>query len=219
MQAVNLKKLNPDLLRIYREVALCENMSRASQNLFVTQPAVSRSIALLESQLGVALFERTGRGLHLTAAGKSLLETVETIYDELGRGSMRLSQILNPASGELRVGTTHLVMRHFALDYLAELFRNNGLLQTSNITLKILTENMSDLINPLLEDKLDLCFLTTSYSRMSGKNVLPPSLEFLPLKSFHWVFLASKAEYGALQCYATKYDPAKRQEMTHLRAR
>ncbi|SLM62396.1 MULTISPECIES: LysR substrate-binding domain-containing protein [Dickeya] len=61
------------------------NFTRAAQELFVTQGAVSRQIASLEAWLGCALFERHARGLRLTAQGNQLLPTLRDIFEQLSR--------------------------------------------------------------------------------------------------------------------------------------
>ena len=61
-------------LRQFAAVAKYENMTRAAQSLNVAQPAVSKTIRNLESELGAALFERTGKGLRRTEQGDILLQ-------------------------------------------------------------------------------------------------------------------------------------------------
>lgn len=56
-------------------VAKFENMSRASEQLHLSQPALSKSIALLEDNLGVELFDRNGRSIKLNRYGKFFLES------------------------------------------------------------------------------------------------------------------------------------------------
>src|SRR5258708_4315020 len=60
------------LLRYFAAVAAEGNLSRAAEGLFVSQPALSKQIKQLESQLGVQLFTRSRAGMTLTAAGQAL---------------------------------------------------------------------------------------------------------------------------------------------------
>ena len=57
----------------FQKVARLENYHQAAEELYISQPSLSRSMAALESELGVALFEKKGRGVTLTKAGKLFL--------------------------------------------------------------------------------------------------------------------------------------------------
>ena len=56
----------------FQKVARLENYHQASEELYISQPSLSRSIAALEEELGVILFEKKGRGITLTKAGKEI---------------------------------------------------------------------------------------------------------------------------------------------------
>src|SRR5918999_3548429 len=60
-------------LRVFAAVARERNFTRAAERLHMAQQAVSKSVAQLERELGVELFERTSRAVHLTSAGEALL--------------------------------------------------------------------------------------------------------------------------------------------------
>ncbi len=77
MDAQRLPRLSLDLLRGFRAAARHLSFTRAAQELFVTQPAVSREIRTLEEQLGTPLFTRVNRGLRLTRAGEDLYRAVD----------------------------------------------------------------------------------------------------------------------------------------------
>ena len=70
-------------LRVFRAVALERNFSRAGDSVGLTQPAVSRSVGELESQLGLKLLDRTTREVALTEAGQSLAARLDRLLDEL----------------------------------------------------------------------------------------------------------------------------------------
>ena len=88
-------------------VADTKSFSRAAEKLFVTQPAVSKQISLLEEELGFALFERTTRTVHLTSRGKiiyKVMREVQNIWEE-AVGLARSTE--ENVYGELRVGLLH----------------------------------------------------------------------------------------------------------------
>ena len=59
----------------FRKVARLENYHQAAEELYISQPSLSRSMAALESELGITLFEKKGRGVVLTNAGRLFLRT------------------------------------------------------------------------------------------------------------------------------------------------
>lgn len=87
-------------LRQFAAVAKTENMTRAAQSLSMAQPAVSKTIRNLESELGAELFERTGKGLRRTEQGDILLRYARAILNaeldarrEIEEGSVHLLHI------------------------------------------------------------------------------------------------------------------------------
>ena len=67
-----------ELYKIFKIVANEENITKASQRLNISQPAVTKHIKNLESQLNIKLFERTNRGLKLTDIGKKIYNEINT---------------------------------------------------------------------------------------------------------------------------------------------
>jgi len=78
-----MDRINADLLRTFVEVAKVEHLSRAAEALQADQSTVSRKIARLEQEVGVLLFERIGRNIRLTQAGRRLVGRAERILDDL----------------------------------------------------------------------------------------------------------------------------------------
>ena len=72
--------VNLELYRVFYTVARCGSLTRAAEELYISQPAVSQSIKQLETQLGVSLFNRTRRGMELSAqGGKVIFASVRAI--------------------------------------------------------------------------------------------------------------------------------------------
>ena len=67
------------------ELAQTKNFNRAAENLFISQPALSYQIKLIEEELRFSLFERSARGAVLTPAGEQFCVTLRNIRDELKR--------------------------------------------------------------------------------------------------------------------------------------
>jgi DNA-binding transcriptional LysR family regulator len=91
-------------LRYFIAVAELRSVRAASEQLHVTQPAISRQIQDLEEAIGAALFERTPRGLVLTAAGEAYLAEAREILARVDAANRLARQIASGLHGHLRVG-------------------------------------------------------------------------------------------------------------------
>ncbi len=99
--ARRIPPLNP--LRVFEVVARTENLTLAAQELHVSQSAVSRQIAVLETYLGVELFRRERHGVTLTRTGKSYADEVVPAFDAIAGATARL--LGSTSQGALRVRT------------------------------------------------------------------------------------------------------------------
>lgn len=95
-------------LRMFVAAARARNFTRAAEQLDLTQPTVSQQIQALERDLGVQLFERLGRGIELTAAGRALLEPAEQMLalERLAEHAVRAAAGIHERTLLLGVGNT-----------------------------------------------------------------------------------------------------------------
>jgi LysR family cyn operon transcriptional activator len=109
MTSMNLSALELRHLRYFLTVAETAHFTRAARRLHITQPTLSHQIKQLEGQVDQRLFDRTGRGVRLTAAGDVLRPFAERILRELdeARGALQASRGLT--RGRLRAGLVHTV--------------------------------------------------------------------------------------------------------------
>lgn len=93
----------------FRVVARTEHMTRAAEELNVTQPSLSRSIIRLEQELGVPLFDRQGRGLRLNDFGRAFLANVDRVFHELDGATGQLRDMAGLEQGivSLAAGALH----------------------------------------------------------------------------------------------------------------
>ena len=98
MDAQRIPRLSLDLLRGFRAAARHLSFTRAAQELFVTQPAISREIRTLEQQLGRPLFRRVNRGLELTKAGEELYRAVDEALDRIDAAALRVAGAMRTLS-------------------------------------------------------------------------------------------------------------------------
>lgn len=117
--------LNYHHLHYFRAVAHEGNLTRAAKRLHVSQSAVSVQIQKLETELGHALFERQGKQLRLTEAGRITLDHADRVFS-LGEELLgTLSQSGVKARHVLRVGSLATLSRNFQLHFLEPLFRRD----------------------------------------------------------------------------------------------
>lgn len=90
-------------LYYFQAVARTENFREAAENLYISQPSLSRSIDTLEKELGVTLFDRTGRGVTLTKSGRLFLEHVDRIIEDCNIAAYKMKQ-LSTSGGRIDIG-------------------------------------------------------------------------------------------------------------------
>jgi len=89
------------------------NITAAAERLFTSQPGISKQIRLLEEELGVTIFERTGRQLTgITDAGKAIIRHAEAVLGEVDSIRDVASEFSDPRSGSLSIATTHTQARY-----------------------------------------------------------------------------------------------------------
>jgi len=96
-----------DALQAFVAVANAESFSRAAERLYLSQPAVSKRIAGLESELGTHLFDRIGRRVRLTEAGRTLLPRAGDLLQEVADIKRRITNLSGEVAGTLSMGTSH----------------------------------------------------------------------------------------------------------------
>jgi len=112
-------------LSAFMGVAETGSFSAAAERLYITQPAISKRIALLEQQLGARLFDRVGRQIQLTEAGRSLLPRARQVLMDVEDMARAIHDLSGEVGGKLRIGTSHHiglhrlppVLRQFSRDY------------------------------------------------------------------------------------------------------
>lgn len=99
-------------LRAFLAVAEQQSFSRAAERLYLSQPAVSKRIALLEEELKVALFDRIGRRVSLTPAGQTLLPRARRLLNDAREIERALSDLSGEIRGRLLMATSHHIGLH-----------------------------------------------------------------------------------------------------------
>ncbi|MEQ1323554.1 LysR family transcriptional regulator [Acinetobacter soli] len=131
------------------------SISLAADQLFITQPAVTKRIHSLEDYFGVKLFESAGRGIQATHAAHSLLPKVKNWLNELGEIHHTLSHEHDQVQGRLKIGTSH----HIGLHHLPDPLRNY-VQRFPDVTLDVHFVDSEQAHEKVLAGDLELAFLT-----------------------------------------------------------
>jgi DNA-binding transcriptional LysR family regulator len=102
----------------FSKVAETKSISRAAEELFVTQPAVSKQIKALEEELGDRLFDRLGKKVHLTRTGEALYGRAVKILRSVEEAKAAVKGLSGECSGELVIGTSDHISLHRLPDVL-----------------------------------------------------------------------------------------------------
>lgn len=99
-------------LKAFVAVAECRSFSLAADRLHITQPAISKRIHMLEQQVDSQLFDRIGRHISLTEAGRTLLPHAESILREMQAARQAIADLAGEVKGQLKLITSHHIGLH-----------------------------------------------------------------------------------------------------------
>lgn len=99
-------------LRAFAAAARSGSFSSAAEQLHITQPAVSKRIAVLESELDASLFDRLSRRIELTEAGRALLARIPDVEQSLRQAERAVRDLHGEITGPLRIATSHHIGLH-----------------------------------------------------------------------------------------------------------
>jgi DNA-binding transcriptional LysR family regulator len=119
-------------LEVFLAIARSESVSRASEALAMSQSAASGSLADLERQFAVRLFDRVGKRLQLSALGRSVRARAQAVLDQAGELERALSS--RKEVGRLRIGATLTIGNHLAVALMARFMREH---QGADVTLAV----------------------------------------------------------------------------------
>lgn len=110
--------INYELYKVFYWAAKTGSLSNAAKSLFITQPSVSHAIKQLEDSFGVTLFYRNSKGVTLTQEGITLYSYIEKSQILISLAEEKMAALKNLDSGELRIGGSDSLFKHYILPYL-----------------------------------------------------------------------------------------------------
>ena len=165
--------------KIFYEVAKAGNISKAAKELYISQPAISKSISKLEDSLGVSLFTRNSRGVQLTSEGELLFHHTESAFEALSRGENELKRIKDFNIGHLRIGVSNTLCKYILLPYL------KGFIEKyPHVKITIESQSTTHTIAMLEQQHIDLGLIAEPSSRKP--------LIFVPVMNIQDIFVSTK---------------------------
>lgn len=143
-----------ELYRIFYVVAKNGNITKASKELNISQPAISKSIKNLEEQLGGQLFFRTKRGVILTDEGKAFYKYISQAIEYIYNAENKFSDLVNLETGCIKIGISTTLTKEFLLPYLEKFHY-----LYPKIDIQIVTSYTDDLMTKLKNGLIDILIL------------------------------------------------------------
>ena len=141
-------------LRTFQQVADLGSVTLASERLHIAQPALSRQIRSLENELGMALFDRDGRGMNLTAAGERLYSRIVPLFREFEEVRAEMSGFADEVRGRIVVGIPPTCNEVFGSALVRGFLHSHP-----NVALCIVTGLSGHLFDWLLRGEIDAALL------------------------------------------------------------
>lgn len=163
----------------FQTVARYENYRKAAEELYISQPSLSRSIASLESELGVLLFEKNGRGVNLTKGGKLFLEYADRIIDECEIAKNKMKEMASDG-GKIDIGYVFPLASHYIPHNVRDFLNKK---ENKNVTFNFFQNHTSAIAKKVRSGELDVGF---------GGYIDKEEFEFFPVLSEEMVLITPK---------------------------
>ena len=169
-----------ELYKTFYYVAKNESISRAANELLISQPAISKAIKTLEDQLNTNLFIRKRDGVELTEAGETIHKKIKDAMDLIGSAENDLKTLTNMESGTINIGASKTIIHEFLMPYIKSFHK-----AYPNINIKIYTDKTSDIIKKAKMGIIDVIFTNLPYN-------LPQEFNEFKLIDLHDCFVANE---------------------------
>lgn len=181
-----------DLYRVFDVVSRNKSFSKAAEELFMTQSAVSQGILRLEKALDIQLFYRTSKGVVLTNEGKLLHDHITSALGIISAAESKIIDLKMLKMGELRIGVGDTISRYFLLPYLDRFHA-----QYPGVKLKISNGTTSEILSFIKSGEVDVGFCNLPIN--------DEQLEVTPCKEVHDIFVCGD-EYRYLSQKAISFE-------------
>lgn len=159
-----MMNIDLELYRVFYVVAKHKHMTKASEELHISQPAISQSIKKLENQLGGTLFLRSNKGMELTKEGEMFFDYVKRALELFKNAENEFTSFQKLLKGEIKIGVSTTLTKICLLDTI-ERFHNDY----PNVDIILTNDLTSNLILDLKKGKLD--FVIYNEGSSNEKNI------------------------------------------------
>ena len=156
--------VNLELYRVFYTVARCGSLTKAAEELYISQPAVSQAVKQLENQLGTSLFNRMHKGMELSKQGGELIYAdVERALQLLSGVEDKLSELKQSATGTLRIGASETIFQYILADKIVAYNK-----QYPQVRIDLISDVSPKIIELLKTDRCDVGFLNLPIEEDEG---------------------------------------------------
>lgn len=156
--------VNLELYRVFYTVARCGSLTKAAEELYISQPAVSQAVKQLENQLGTTLFNRMHKGMELSKQGGELIYAdVERALQLLSGVEDKLSELKQSATGTLRIGASETIFQYILADKIVAYNK-----QYPQVKIDLISDVSPKIIELLKTDRCDVGFLNLPIEEDEG---------------------------------------------------
>jgi len=151
---------------VFLSVAENLSFSRASEDMFISQPAVTKHIKELESKLGISLFERKGNRVYLTKAGQLAYEYFKNIKLKYREFEFEIGELNNAFKGTLRIGASSTISQYYIPSLIASFHK-----RFPEISVFLFNGNSSEMEQKLLNNEIDIALVENESSHLNIKYI------------------------------------------------
>ena len=174
-----IMKTNLELYKVFYYVAKNKSITQAANELMVSQPAVSKSIKVLERDLDTVLFNRSKDGVSLNVAGELLFDKIKKAMELILSAEGDIDSINNMEQGTINIGAGNTIMQRYLMPYIKEFHEIYP-----NINVIVHTVVTEELIKRAQLGLVDIVFTHLP-------NAVPDNFQITKLKSLHDIFVVS----------------------------
>lgn len=170
--------INFEYYKVFYVIAKNKNITKAANELNISQPAISRMLKTMEDQMNIKLFIRKAKGVILTNEGKELYRLIADYIDNIMKAEISFSKIIKKKTIKIAGNKTYI-------NYLIENKKLDNIFNT-NFSINLIDTNSFDLLNNQLSNNLiDFAFISEPTNYQFNTELI-----FKQLEEFHLVYLS-----------------------------
>ena len=165
---MQFSNINYNLYKSFLVVYETQNISRAAELLYISQPAVSHNIKELEKQLGISLFYKKASGMSATNEADILYRYISSAFNSIWKGENTISDMAGLKTGVVKIGSPSYISVMYLANIITEFHQ-----KYPNIKIEIVSKNSSELVGMLQSQNIDVMLdsspISTDKSKMENK--------------------------------------------------